>query len=80
MKDSEKSVQTLDCKGLLSPMPIVKLAKALKGIAVGDVLELVGTDPGLVPDMQAFQGQTGHEVFGAEQAGGVYRFLVRRTK
>ena len=72
--------QTLDCKGLLCPSPVIKLSKAIKGMAVGEVLEMFATDPGSVPDMEAFQMETGHEVFGVHEANGVFRFLVRRTK
>ena len=49
-------------------------------MAVGEVLEMFATDPGSVPDMEAFQMETGHEVFGVHEANGVFRFLVRRTK
>jgi tRNA 2-thiouridine synthesizing protein A len=80
MEASVKIVQTLDCKGLLCPLPIIKLSKAIKGIEPGAVLEMLATDPGSVPDMEAFQSQTGHEIVAREQQAGVYRFLVRRAK
>jgi len=72
--------QTLDCRGLVCPLPVIKLSKAIKGIEKGAVLEMLTTDPGAVPDLQAFQKQTGHEVLEQSQAGEVFRFLVRRTK
>jgi len=75
------TVQTLDCKGLLCPLPIIKLSKAIKGVQVGEAIEMLATDPGSVPDMKAFQSQTGHEIVTSEtQDGGVYRFVVRRAK
>jgi tRNA 2-thiouridine synthesizing protein A len=77
---ANKPVQTLDCKGLLCPVPIIRLSKAMKTIQVGEVLEMLATDPGSAPDMEAFKNQTGHEVLVSEQQGGVFRFLVRRTK
>ncbi|MFQ5827801.1 MAG: sulfurtransferase TusA family protein [Candidatus Methylomirabilia bacterium] len=80
MEGGIKIAQTLDCKGLLCPMPIIKLAKAIKGIHLGEVLEMLATDPGSVPDMEAFQAQTGHEIAARDEQNGVYRFLVRRTK
>lgn len=75
-----KAVQTLDCKGLLCPLPIIKLSKALKALQVGEVIEMLATDPGSVPDMEAFQKQTGHTIELSEQKDNVYRFLVRKTK
>jgi tRNA 2-thiouridine synthesizing protein A len=75
-----KIAQTLDCKGLLCPLPIIKLSKAIKTIEVGQVLEMLATDPGSVPDVEAFQSQTGHEIVAKSSDGGVFRFLVKRTK
>ncbi len=36
----------VDARGLLCPMPIVKTAKAMKGLADGDVLKVISTDRG----------------------------------
>ncbi len=80
MAETIKVRQTLDCQGLLCPLPIIKLSKAIKAIQVGEVLEMLATDPGSVPDMQAFQTQTGHEILESKQQNGVYRFIVKRTK
>lgn len=80
MAETVKAQQSLDCRGLLCPLPIIKLSKALKEIQVGQVLEMLATDPGSVPDMQAFQAQTGHQIVESGQQGGVYRFLVKRAK
>lgn len=80
MEPSTKVSRTLDCTGLLCPSPIVELSKAIKGVTVGEVIEMLATDPGSVPDMEAFGTQTGHEVFGRSEANGVFRFLVRRTR
>jgi tRNA 2-thiouridine synthesizing protein A len=80
MTDTAQAQQTLDCRGLLCPLPIIKLSKAIKTIQVGQVIEMLATDPGSVPDVKAFQAQTGHELLSSDQQGGVYRFLVRRSK
>ena len=72
--------QQLDCRGLVCPMPVIKLSKAIKTIAQGAVLEMLATDPGSVPDVQAFHRQTGHELVGQSEAAGVFRFLIRRMK
>jgi tRNA 2-thiouridine synthesizing protein A len=74
-----QAVQVLDCKGLRCPMPMVKLSKAIKTIAVGDVVELWTTDPDSVTDMEAFEKLTKHELVASERQGGAYRFLVKRT-
>lgn len=72
--------ETLDCKGLLCPMPIVKISKAIKKIEVGQVLEMLATDPGSEADMDAWIRQTGHELVDSTQAGDIYKYYVRRLK
>ena len=69
---------TLDCRGLLCPLPIIRLSKAVKAVDVGAVIEMLATDPGSVPDMEAFEKQTGHRVLERSEANGVFRFLVQR--
>jgi tRNA 2-thiouridine synthesizing protein A len=72
--------EVLDCRGLLCPMPVVKLSKAIKKLDMGSVIEMLATDPGSVADLEAFERQTGHQVVGRSEADGVYHFLVRRSK
>ncbi len=70
----------LDCTGLLCPMPVVKTKKALKPLEIGQTLEMISTDAGATPDMQAWSRQTGHDLLSAEELdGGVYRFVIRKT-
>jgi tRNA 2-thiouridine synthesizing protein A len=72
--------QTLDCRGLLCPLPVIKTTKAVKSLAVGQVLELLATDPGSKPDMEAWSRQTGNEIAESRQEGSVFHFLIRRTR
>ena len=72
--------EVLDCKGLSCPMPILKMAKAIKKMDVGKVLEMQGTDPGSKQDVPAWCGKTGHELLEAEEEEGVYRYFVRKSK
>lgn len=70
----------LDCRGLLCPMPVVKLSRAIKAVEPGALIEMLATDPGSVPDLEAYERQTGHQVVERSEADGVFRFLVRRTR
>src|SRR5512134_1712064 len=51
--------KVLDCTGMLCPLPVIKTAKAIKELQVGQVLKMIATDPGAVPDMEAWSRQTG---------------------
>ncbi len=71
--------QTLDCKGLSCPMPMMKLAKAMKGLKSGEILEMIGTDPGTKSDLPRWCGKTGNSlVEEGELDGGVFRFLIQK--
>lgn len=70
----------LDCTGMLCPIPVVKTAKAIKEIEVGQVLKMVATDPGAPPDMEAWCRQTGHAMLESRQEDGKFIFYFRRMK
>lgn len=70
----------LDCRGLVCPMPVIKLSRALKTLPVGARVELLATDPGSVADLEAFERQTGHRVLERSETDGVFRFLVERCR
>ncbi|MFC2167929.1 sulfurtransferase TusA family protein [Acidobacteriota bacterium] len=70
---------TLDLKGLLCPMPVVKIAQAIKKVEIGDVIEATATDPGVLADMPAWANTSGNELVSIDQ-GDVIVFRVRRLK
>jgi tRNA 2-thiouridine synthesizing protein A len=70
--------QTLDLKGFNCPIPIVRTAQAMKGLASGDLLEVLATDAGSVPDFTAWSKSTGNELVERTEGGGVYRFVLRK--
>jgi tRNA 2-thiouridine synthesizing protein A len=72
--------KTLDCSGMLCPMPVIKTSKAIKEVEVGQVLKVIATDPGSPPDMAAWSRQTGNELLDSHQENGAYVFFFRRLK
>ncbi len=75
---SQTTTVTLDLKGLACPLPIAKTAKAMREMAPGGLLEAFTTDPGSVPDFQAWSQTTGNELVESSEEAGVYRFLIRK--
>ena len=71
---------TLDAQGLLCPMPIVKAAKAIKGIAVGEVLKVLATDRGALADFPAWADDTGNELVDSRKEDGVFIFYIKRLQ
>ncbi len=71
---------SLDFKGLLCPMPVVKIAQAIKQVQVGEEVEAVATDPGVMADIPAWTRTTGNELVTLEKREKDIRFVVRRLK
>lgn len=69
----------VDAAGLLCPMPIVKLAEALRAARIGQVIELTATDPGLLEDAPAWAAMTKHEIIGAYSQGDRHSFWFRKV-
>jgi len=78
MSDEIKVDKVMDLKGLPCPMPVVKVSKGIKEIAVGQVLEAQTTDPGALADFPAWARTSGNEIVKTEQANGVIRFYIKR--
>jgi len=70
----------LDLKGLLCPMPMVKVSQSITNVPVGGIIRAVATDPGSMADIPAWAKSTGNEVLSAEKGEGVFTFLVKRVK
>lgn len=75
-----KADVTLDCYGLLCPMPIIQAAQKIKGMKAGEVLEVLSTDTGIREDMPAWCRTTGQEFLGLEEDGGVIKVYVRKVR
>lgn len=66
---------TLDCLGKRCPIPVIELAKALPGIAVGDVIEVLSDDPASANDIPAWCRMRGQHFEGGSGSS----YLVRRV-
>ena len=72
--------ETLDVKGLSCPMPILKLSKAMKKLKAGQILEMLGTDPGTKTDLESWCKKSGNELIEeGELDGGVFRFVIKKA-
>ncbi|MDG6988667.1 MAG: sulfurtransferase TusA family protein [Nitrososphaerota archaeon] len=79
---TQKPALSLDTKGLLCPAPVVKTSQAVKQIKVGEILEVLATDPGSKPDLSAWARMTGNDLVDVSEGGDpkVYTFHIRRAR
>lgn len=60
---------TLDARGLLCPLPVIRTQERVASLADGDELEILATDPGALHDIPAWCRVHGHEVTATRRAG-----------
>ena len=76
-------LESLDARGLLCPLPVIRTQDRVRTLAPGRQLEVVATDAGTLEDIPAWCRVHGHELIALETmdeepgGGPVYRFRIR---
>ena len=68
----------LDASGLFCPEPVMLLHNKMRDMAVGDVLQVLATDPSTQRDIPKFCVFLGHELLESDEFQGSYRYLLRK--
>jgi tRNA 2-thiouridine synthesizing protein A len=69
----------LDVTGTFCPLPILLAAREMRKLQTGDLLEIVGDDPGIREDMPVWCERAGNRLVEmAEEEGGLIRSLVEK--
>lgn len=68
----------VDASGTACPVPILEIAKAIRRLPVGALVELISTDRGLEADLPAWCEATGHTLVRLERRGASYIGWVRK--
>ena len=70
------ATDTLDASGLLCPLPVIRVQDRIKGMASGEVLEVLATDPGTRHDIPAWCRVHGHQLVESKQNGERLQFRI----
>jgi tRNA 2-thiouridine synthesizing protein A len=68
----------LDTSGLMCPLPLLRLKKALQTLQEGQVVRVLATDPASVLDFGVFLEQAGHEMLERTEQSGVFFYMIRK--
>jgi tRNA 2-thiouridine synthesizing protein A len=68
----------LDLRGLICPLPALRLRKALSAMRAGETVVAVCTDPLAAIDIPNLVAQTGHELLATAETDEERRFTVRK--
>lgn len=69
----------LDTKGLFCPEPVMMLHNQIRDMQIGQVVEILATDPSTRRDFLKFCNFLEHELLLQEEVDGVYRFLIKKA-
>ena len=73
-----KADLTLDAKGLSCPMPLLRTKKEIGKLKSGQVLEVLGTDPGSRNDLPGWCEKSGHTFLGEREGEGFIHFFIKK--
>lgn len=77
----ESMVKTVkvDACGLQCPGPILKLKKTMDALHVGERAEIISTDPGFLPDAEAWCRTTGHQLISGTTEKGKSTVVIGKS-
>ncbi len=74
-----KISETIDARGLLCPLPVLKLRKRLKALATGQCILLLADDPAAVVDVPHFCAESGHELLEVGTSDAAQTYTVKKS-
>ena len=73
-----KADVTINCLGLYCPMPIIKTAEKIREVSIGQTIEIISDDNGIIEDMPSWCRTTGQEFLGIEYNVGEYKVYIKK--
>jgi len=67
----------LDCRRMLCPMPVIKTQNEIEKLQVGDQLQVICTDPGVMQDIPSWCRVHGHTVMDSHEQDDEYILTIR---
>ncbi len=69
----------IDSRGTACPGPITDLIRSYRKAANGDMIILLATDPGVIPDAKSWCGATRNMLVDAKEKDGEYEVTIKVT-
>jgi tRNA 2-thiouridine synthesizing protein A len=80
MAEEYKVNLELDLKGLLCPLPMVRVSQNIKNVPVGGIIKAIATDVGALADIPSWAKSTGNEVLETDRQDKEITFYIKRVK
>lgn len=72
------SVEKIDVKGKMCPMPVALTKRKLSELAVGQLLEVTGEGELELENIQRWVKNNGQEVVGVQKSGAEFKLLIKK--
>lgn len=69
----------LDARGMLCPMPVISVKRAIKDLQRGQVIAIQATDKGACRDIPAWAEQTGHTLLKWTEENNILTFYIEKA-
>ena len=76
--DTIRADKTLDAKGLLCPMPLLKAKRVIDTLEPSQILEILGSDEGSKVDLPGWCKRVGHTYLGVNEEGNYFKFYIKK--
>jgi tRNA 2-thiouridine synthesizing protein A len=73
-------VTQVDARGLVCPMPTIRLGQAIRKVEIGQLVEMWTDDPGSKDNMAAWCKNTGHDLVDNSVEDDIFKYVVRRSR
>jgi tRNA 2-thiouridine synthesizing protein A len=70
--------KSIDLKGLVCPLPLLKMKLALQGLKEGEVLEVFTTDEVSVRDFKSYCDLSANKLIAITKTDTCFEFLIRK--
>ena len=80
LDQAPEAANSVDARGSACPGPLLEAKKAIGSVKVGQILEVISSDPGTKDDIPAWAGKVGHSYLGHVESDGFDRLFVERRK
>lgn len=78
MSNKENIQQCLDARGLVCPMPLLKMRLALSAMQEGEYLQVLASDAGSWRDIPKYLEKSPYRLISAQQQQQDYVFVIKK--
>jgi tRNA 2-thiouridine synthesizing protein A len=79
MLEMTEITQELDLKGLNCPLPILRIKQTLTRMDSGEIVRVVGTEPGTEREVNVLCQQGGHELLEFKETNKEFIYIIRKN-